>query len=117
LHPEARILLIGPADMSTKQGGKLQTYPLLEATVEGMREAALENGAAFWNMYEVMGGKNSMIGWVKTKPSLAAPDYIHFTSKGADRIAELFYESLMFYYDYYNFQRSHKQKIQTAAHL
>jgi lysophospholipase L1-like esterase len=117
LCPQSRILLIGPADMSVKRGGKLQTYPLLEATVQGMKEAALENGAAFWNMYEVMGGENSMIGWVKNKPSLAAPDYIHFTSKGADRIAELFYESLMFYYDYYNFQRSHKQKIQTDTHL
>ncbi|MDR2086084.1 MAG: hypothetical protein LBP72_02795 [Dysgonamonadaceae bacterium] len=114
LCPESKILLIGPADMSTKKGGKLQTYPLLETMVQGMREAALENGAAFWNMYEVMGGKNSMIGWVKTKPSLAAPDYIHFTPKGADRIAELFYESLMFYYNYYNFRKTHEQKIQQA---
>jgi lysophospholipase L1-like esterase len=115
LCPQSRILLIGPSDMSTRQGGKLQTYPMLEATVQGMREAALENGAAFWDMYEVMGGKNSMPGWVKAKPSLAAPDYIHFTPKGADRIAELFHESLMFYYSYYHFQKSHKQKIQTGS--
>ncbi|MDR2058186.1 MAG: hypothetical protein LBP83_07910 [Dysgonamonadaceae bacterium] len=112
LYPESKILLIGPADMSTKKNGKLQTYPMLEAAVQGMKEAALENGAAFWNMYEVMGGENSMISWVKNKPSLAAPDYIHFTPKGAERIAELFYESLMIYYDYYNFQKDHKQKIE-----
>jgi lysophospholipase L1-like esterase len=106
--PEAKILLIGPSDMSTKVNGKLQTYPLLEPVVQGMKEAAMESGAAFWNMYEVMGGKNSMVSWVKNKPSLAAPDYIHFTSKGAERIAELFYESLMIYYDYYNFRKEHK---------
>jgi lysophospholipase L1-like esterase len=117
LCPQSKILLIGPADMSTKQGGKLQTYPFLDAMVQGMKEAALENGAAFWDMYKVMGGENSMISWVKNKPSLAAPDYIHFTLKGADRIAELFYESLMIYYDYYNFQREHKQKTPSATHI
>ncbi|MDR1436805.1 MAG: GDSL-type esterase/lipase family protein [Candidatus Symbiothrix sp.] len=106
--PEAKILLIGPSDMSTKINGKLQTYPLLEQVVQGMKEAALESGAAFWDMYKVMGGENSMISWVRNKPSLAAPDYIHFTSKGAERIAELFYESLMIYYDYYNFRKEYK---------
>jgi lysophospholipase L1-like esterase len=111
LCPDSKILLIGPADMSTKKNGKLQTYPLLETTVQAMKEAALENGVAFWNMYEVMGGIDSMISWEKNKPTLAAPDYIHFTSKGADKIAELFYESFMIYYDYYNFQKDHTQMV------
>ncbi|MCC8146035.1 MAG: GDSL-type esterase/lipase family protein, partial [Bacteroidales bacterium] len=99
--PQAKIIMIGPADMSTKIQGKLQSYPHLEDFIQGLKEAALENGAAFWNMYEVMGGKNSMIDWVKNSPSLAAPDYIHFNNRGAERIGELFFESLMIYYDYY----------------
>lgn len=107
--PEAKIILIGPADMSTKVNGKLRTYPYMEEMVEALKGAALENGAAFWNMYEVMGGKNSMIEWVKNSPALAAPDYIHFTTKGAERIADLFYESLMVYYDYYRFVSGHKK--------
>jgi lysophospholipase L1-like esterase len=110
LCPEAKIIMIGPADMSTKVNGKLQTYLQLEKVVEALKEAALENDAAFWNMYEVMGGKNSMINWVKNSPSLAAPDYIHFSTKGAERIADLFYESLMIYYDYYNFRKEHSKK-------
>jgi Lysophospholipase L1 and related esterases len=101
--PEAKILLIGPSDMSTKIDGRLQSYPLLAQTAQALKEAALENGAAFWNMYEVMGGENSMIEWVNNKPALAAPDYIHFTPRGSDRIAEIFFESLMIYYDYYHF--------------
>jgi lysophospholipase L1-like esterase len=111
LCPNSKILLIGPADMSTKVNGKLQTYPMLETTVNELKTAALESGIAFWNMYEVMGGANSMIDWVKSKPPLAAPDYIHFSIKGADRIAELFYESLMIYYDYYNFQKNNKMQL------
>jgi lysophospholipase L1-like esterase len=94
--------------MSTKENGRLQTYPHLKAVVQGISEAALENGAAFWNMFEVMGGENSMIEWVNNKPAWAAPDYIHFSQKGADRIAELFYESLMIYYNYAQFTANYK---------
>lgn len=100
---EAKVLLIGPSDMSTKIDGRLQSYPLLSKTANALKEAALENGAAFWNMYEVMGGENSMVEWVNNKPPLAAPDHVHFTPRGSDKVAELFFESLMIYYDYYHF--------------
>ena len=108
--PEAKIIMIGPADMSTKVNGKLQTYPYLVETVEALKEAALENGAAFWNMFEVMGGENSMKDWVNSKPSLAAPDYIHFTPRGAEKIADMFCESLVMYYDYYRFQNEKNEE-------
>jgi lysophospholipase L1-like esterase len=100
LYPVAKIILIGPADMSVKVNGRLQSIPLLKETVQGLKEAALENGAGFWDMYEVMGGENSMIEWVGNQPALAAPDYIHFTPRGAEKIAEMFYMSLMNYYDF-----------------
>jgi hypothetical protein len=106
--PKAKILLIGPADMSTKINGKLRTYPYLEPLIDAMKETAVSNGAAFWNMYEVMGGRDSMIGWVKSSPALAAPDYIHFTYRGSERIAALFCETLMVYYDYYRFVTENK---------
>ncbi|GHT03317.1 hypothetical protein AGMMS49525_08170 [Bacteroidia bacterium] len=115
LCPQAKIILIGPADMSTKIHGELQTYPYLEKTIAALREAALNNNVAFWNMYEVMGGHNSMIKWVKNAPSLAATDYIHFNAKGAERIAELFYESLAIYYDYYHFVDKKRPKTKEVA--
>jgi lysophospholipase L1-like esterase len=108
--PEAKIVFIGPADMSTKLRGKLQTYPHLEQLIAALKEAALDNGVAFWNMYEVMGGKDSMISWVKNSPALAAPDYIHFSGRGAIRMGELFFDSFMIYYDYYKFDREHPRK-------
>jgi hypothetical protein len=109
IYPQAKIILIGPADMSKKVSGKLQTYPYLEEVITALEAAALESGAAFWNMYEVMGGRNSMIDWVKSSPKLATPDYIHFTNRGAEYIAHLFNESLMRYYDYYQFDKSHSK--------
>jgi lysophospholipase L1-like esterase len=104
IYPEAKVLFIGPADMSKKVNGHLQSYPFLKETIQRLKESALENGAAYWDMYEVMGGENSMIDWVQNKPALGSPDYIHFTSKGAEKIANLFFESLMIYYDYANFR-------------
>ena len=72
---------------------------------QAMKEAALENGAAFWNMYEVMGGRNSMIQWVSHKPAWAASDYIHFLPSGAKRISDLFTQSFLHYYEYYKFRQ------------
>jgi len=110
IYPSAKILFIGPSDMSTMENGHLQTYPYLKETVQGIKETALKNGAAFWDMFEVMGGENSMIEWVNNKPAWAAPDYIHFSEKGADKIAEMFCESLMIYYNYLQFTNNYKQK-------
>lgn len=107
--PNAMIILIGPADMTKKIDGELQTYPFLEENIQGMKEAALENGAAFWNMYDVMGGRNSMIKWVDHVPAWAASDYIHFTPTGAGRIADMFVQSFMNYCDYYNFLKRNKK--------
>ena len=106
--PDADILFIGPADMSKKVNGKWTSYPNLEMTVEKIREVALKNGCAYWDMYRVMGGKNAMVSWVKEKPPLGGPDYIHFTRAGASRIGELLYTAVKIHYDYYNFRRSHK---------
>jgi lysophospholipase L1-like esterase len=108
-YPKAQILLIGPADMSMKIAGELQTYPFLEEIVSAMEEAALENGAYFWNMYQVMGGRNSMVKWVEHQPAWAASDYIHFTETGANKIAGYFVQSFMNYYDYYQFLKRNKE--------
>jgi len=109
IYPAAKILFIGPADMSTMDIGRLRTRPHLIETVKSIKETVLENGAAFWDMFEVMGGEDSMIEWVKNEPAWASPDYIHFTERGAAKIAGMFYESLMIYYNYVQFTNSYYQ--------
>lgn len=104
LAPQAKILFIGPADMSCMLDGKMQTYPMLEESIEALKTAALENGAAFWDMYQVMGGHNSMLSWTKTSPPLASPDHIHFSYKGANKMAALLEKSFSVCYDYYHFR-------------
>lgn len=104
LAPNAKILYIGPSDMSTSIKGEKQTYPLLPDMVAALIKAVNESGAAYWNMFEAMGGPGSMVQWVKSKTHLAADDYIHFTNKGAQRISEILYDTFDIYYKYYRFR-------------
>ena len=107
IYPKAKILFIGPSDMSTMHNGRLQTYPYLKEMVQNIKKTVLENEAAFWDMFEVMGGENSMIAWVKNNPAWATTDYIHFTEDGADKIAETLCESFMIYYSYIKFMNKY----------
>jgi lysophospholipase L1-like esterase len=99
MAPNASIIFIGPADMSVKEGTGYVTHPQLEATRDAIKKAAMESGCAFFDMYDCMGGKNSMVSWVDEK--LAATDYIHFSPQGARKIATLFYSALINEYNAY----------------
>lgn len=100
-NPNACVITIGPADMSKRVSGVMQTYPYLEEVRDALREASFENGCAYWDMFAAMGGRNSMPSWVKER--LAGPDYIHFTPDGAEKIAEIFTQALINDYNEYRF--------------
>ena len=93
LLPGVSILVVGPSDMSIKQGENYVTYPLLEDLRDAIRAAAFETNSAFFDMYDCMGGKNSMLSWVDQ--GIAATDYIHFSPAGARKIAVLLYSAIM----------------------
>jgi len=108
LNPQANIVLIGPSDMATKVKTDYVTYPYLIEVRNELKKAALANGIGFWDIFEVMGGENSMQYWVDADPALAAKDYIHFTPTGARHVATLFYDALM--KDYFEFL-DHRAKL------
>lgn len=93
LRPSSAIIVIGPSDMSRMADGVYETYPLLPYCVEQMKKASMEAGAGYWDLYDAMGGKNSMPAWVNK--GLAGNDYIHFSNGGARMAAQLFYDALI----------------------
>ncbi|MCF0196812.1 MAG: hypothetical protein HUK03_06210, partial [Bacteroidaceae bacterium] len=117
LAPQAKILFIGPSDMATLVKGDMTTYPILPTLNTALRQAAGEEGAAYWSMYEAMGGKGTMVRWVKNSPPLACEDYVHFTPKGAARISEVLYETFNLYYNYYKFRRYGRYHIADSLAL
>lgn len=103
LYPQAKILFIGPADMAKKVNGVMDSYPFMAEMVQGLKEVALANGAAFWDMYSVMGGRRSMLAWYKN--GLAGSDFVHFTPAGANKIGNILNDSFKMLFDYYDTEK------------
>jgi len=104
--PKATLLFIGPADMGRSYGGKMGTWHGLPELNDSLRAMALRNKVAYWDMFNVMGGEGSMAQWVKHKPALAGPDYIHFTFTGAQEIGADLARSFTTYYDFYKLRQN-----------
>lgn len=60
---------------------------------ESMMKLAKKHNAGVWNMYEVMGGMNSVVLWEKN--NLAQRDKVHFTREGYLLLGDLFFNALM----------------------
>ena len=101
--PDAVILFIGPSDMSTMVRGQLATYPDLPNIVEQLRKMANEHGAAYWSIYDAMGGQNSMVSWAKN--GYAGADYLHFSQKGSDIMGNYICDALQRMYELYKLRR------------
>lgn len=97
--PDAAILFIGPSDMTTRRKGELRTYPLLPYLERTLRREVTHAGAAYWSMYDSMGGENSMQQWVAS--GLAGKDYVHFTRKGAENVGNMLCDALLNGYKFY----------------
>lgn len=97
--PRAKILFIGPSDMSTRVKDALQTYPSLPTVIDSLIATVTRHGAAYWSIYHAMGGWNSMVEW--NRKGLAGSDYVHFTPHGAQimgtRLAEAFADNYQLY--------------------
>lgn len=101
--PNATLLFIGPSDMSHSYGGSLQTYKLLPALIDSLRNMCVRNNVAYWDLYEVMGGRNAMVAWVRK--GWAGPDYVHFTTAGANYVGKKLAENFATMYELYTTRR------------
>ncbi len=94
LVPGIPVIVIGPSDMCTKVGTRMQTYPMLPYVRDVLKASTVQEDALYWDVFDVMGGAGAMAAWVASTPSLASSDHIHFTPKGAREIASLFNQSI-----------------------
>lgn len=102
VSPGINGIVVGVSDISRRvAGGYYESYPNIELIRDAQRNAAFGAGFAFWDMYEVMGGRNSMPVWVASDPPLGQPDHIHFTYRGSDLVGEMMFNAIMRGYDEY----------------
>lgn len=93
--PNTDILIISTADKASKINGKMQTDPSVAFLLEAQRNYALSTQSGFLDLYDLMGGENSMVNWADSEPSMANKDYTHFNSRGAEKIAGLIYNQII----------------------
>lgn len=99
--PNADILIISVGDRGSKRGLKMETMPCIPYLVESQRKIAKETKTAFWDLYQSMGGRNSMVQWVDSIQPLANKDYTHVNHLGAQKIGNMLYNNIINEYRIY----------------
>lgn len=86
--PDVSVLILTPADR-----GRGRSFPPTLRVVAQRRTVAKAEGAAFWDLWSAMGGRDSMKRFVEQK--LAFNDAVHFTDDGGSFVAERLDHALM----------------------
>ncbi|MCF8306201.1 MAG: hypothetical protein K9I71_07345 [Ignavibacteriales bacterium] len=93
--PKASFVMMGVNDKGFKKGANIVSDPSVLKLLAVQQSIAKNADIAFWNLFEAMGGMNSMESWVKANPPLASSDYTHFNDQGARKVADLFSAALI----------------------
>jgi hypothetical protein len=107
------VVVISVNDISQNTPHGYRSYPNVTKIRDAQKKAAFEVGCVFWDLYEAMGGENSMPGWALAKPPLAQKDFVHFTIGGAKIVAELFCRAWEMEYQKYRATRSRTTGLQS----
>jgi lysophospholipase L1-like esterase len=95
LSPKAILIITTPPD-ALKYDTLQKTYaalPEVKNVANVLNNYANDHNIACWDLYNIMGGENSMNSWVQNK--LARPDGIHFTAKGYSVLAQWFFTAFV----------------------
>ena len=93
--PNTSILMFSVNDKTIKHGNRFITNPDVPLLLDTQKRIVQKAKVSFWNLWEAMGGTNSMNEWVNAAPPMALKDYAHFTQDGGERVAELFVKALL----------------------
>lgn len=91
--PNTSFLLLSVPDRSTQVDGEFVTMDGIHGMIRAQKEIAQECGLAFWNMFEAMGGENSMVGFVAK--NWGSKDYTHISHAGGRYIASSFIKAML----------------------
>lgn len=104
--PDSSILLMSPMDRGEKNAqGEISTIAALPRLVNIEQRVAAENGVAFFNTFQAMGGPGTMGRWYSSEPRLVGADYIHPMPAGAKIVGELLYGALRDGYNSYKLRQ------------
>lgn len=114
-YPNASFLLLSVSDRGSRENGTLKTMSTIPLMVEAQRKIAKNTNIAFWDLFHAMGGENSMIEFVLSKPSLANKDYTHLNFKGGEKIAGIFSSTFLYEYKQHNDKKLHYKLLNNTT--
>jgi hypothetical protein len=104
VFPMASCVLLAPGDRGVlvRRAGRtrLGSQDLLrhsrvhESVGRIQAEVAAQAGCHFWSALDAMGGPGSAYAWARESPPLMAPDLLHFTVLGYQRLGQSFGNAL-----------------------
>lgn len=97
--PRTSFLIISTADKAFKTGGEYKTGNGVEPLLKAQQALAQKFNCGFYNLYEAMGGYNSMKTWAEKKPIMAGSDYTHFNQSGSAKIGRLIGNAILNEYE------------------
>lgn len=92
--PGTSILVVSIADRSHKYGHEMKTDSAVVPLLQAQKAYATQAQTGFVNLYELMGGRNSMVEWVEKDPPKANKDYTHFNPWGAKAVAKMIFNEI-----------------------
>jgi len=94
--PDTPILMLSVSDRSERRQGEFATMRAVKSLVAVQQQFAYDNKLLFWNLYEAMGGENSMTRFVQSNPPLAGKDYTHLNFDGGKIIGHSLARSILY---------------------
>ncbi len=89
------VVLVSVTDMALRVSDTIRFFPNIRAIRDAQERAAARSGAIFWDAWESMGGRGSILKWYVHEPPLASRDLTHLSNAGADTIAARIYSDLL----------------------
>jgi len=94
VNPDCAVIFLTNNDcvlrLRRKNKGANRNTPRVE---QALMELAIEQDAAVWDQFMIMGGMGSSVNWVKA--GLMNSDRIHFTANGYNLLGDLLFDAIM----------------------
>ncbi len=91
--PEADCLIWGPMDAGVRTAAGIKSRTLIGETRDLLRRVAEKRGCAFWDLFAVMGGEDSIAAW--SKAGIMNADLVHPRAKAGELVGHLFAEAFL----------------------
>ncbi len=90
--PEGSALVVSAPARGQRQGGKVQTRKITATLRALQQDAARQTGAAFFDLWQAMGGEEGAASWYKR--SWLSGDLTHLTRGGGEEAGRLLFKDL-----------------------